>query len=199
MTSRWLSFVVLSVGCATGGGDEVVNTNDANAPPTDTSIDTYRAPYDGAQYDGPRDAIFAVEDTAPTAPPKICDTPAGTTVTASGAYMSAPEMTVDRNLGTAWNAGDYLGWLRVKFPAPIFVDRVRIAAHAAPDCNIVYTIHAASKIGEGTRAVTGSGTWLEPIAIAPGTYGELLIDVPRADSWIAINEVRVFDSTGACP
>ncbi len=187
----WIALALL--GCAEGSPDEASTVQDAAVAETSAPTDT------GTRFtppDGPMDAIFPVEDSAL---PKICDTPVGTTATASGSYMSTPELSVDRDVGTVWNSGDYLGWMRVKFPKPIFFDRVRVAANAVPACNITYTVHATGKLGEGTRAVTPAVAWLDPIEIAPGTYDEILIDVGRAESWITLAEVRVFDSTGGCP
>lgn len=142
------------------------------------------------------DAIFPTEDTTTA---KVCDLPAGTTPTATSAYMSAPSDAIDRNLGTLWNSGGYTGSFKLVFPKPISFDRVRIAAMSLPDSSESYSLSASSKIGEGTRALTGSTTWLEPFVVTPGTYSELTIDIAMSASWITLAEVSVFDSTGGCP
>lgn len=192
---RGAVIALLAIGCAEGADAEAVAVSDSTSVAETVAADTYVGP-----TDGPMESIFAVEDTAPAPPPKLCDTPMGATATASGSYDSTPAMALDKSLGTVWNAGAGLGWLRIKLPSPVHFDRVQIAGHASPACNETYTIHAGSaKIGEGTRALTATNAWLDPIAIAPGTYDEILIDVALAESWIAIAEVRLFDSTGACP
>jgi hypothetical protein len=189
---RWIALIAL-LGCASGGDDGVVSSDaSTDSRARDTAVvDTFYTP-----TDGPTDSIFPVDDTAP---PKICDTPVGTTATASGAYMSSPGDSCDHNLGTIWNSGGYTGWMKLTFPKPIYFDRVRIAAMSLPDCNETYTISAAGgSIGSGTRALNGSARWLDPIDVTPGTYGEIQIDIAMADSWITLAEVQVFDSTGGC-
>lgn len=186
---RWLAIAAL-LGCASGGED-ASTTSSADAA-IDTRLDTAIADSFAPPGDAP---IFPTEDTAL---PKICETPAGTLATASGSYMSAASDSVDHNLGTIWNSGGYTGWMKLTFPKPITFDRVRIAAMSLPDCKETYTISASSKIGGDTRALNGSTRWLDPIAVTPGTYSEITIDVAMAPSWITLAEVQVFDSTGGC-
>lgn len=190
MSRAWV--LLVTVGCATGGEDGPVVDASIDTRAADSAVDTYVPP----TFDGPMEAIFPTDDTAP---PKICDTPAGTTLTVSGSYMSTPEMALDKNLGTVWNAGDHTGWMELRFPAPIWFDRVRIAAHALPACNVTYRISATGPIGEGTRLVPTDTVWLDAIPVTAGSYASIRIDVPRADSWITLGEVRVLDSTGGCP
>ena len=185
------------LGCAAGDGEDLsIPRSDAatDSRSVDAAIDSYTL------TDAPADAIFPVEDTAPA---KTCVTPSGTTVTASGSYGSTPEMALDQNIGTLWNSGGYTGWLKLKFPAPVSFDRVRLAANALPACNEPYVLKSGTsgaKIGDGSRFVPSDRVaWLDPFEVSPGTHDELLIEIGPADSWITLAEVQVFDSTGGCP
>lgn len=192
---RW-SLVVALLGCAAGEEDAIAPMADAStdsrSPQPASDAGSFRS--DGAS-DGAMEAIFGLEDTAP---PKICETPTGTTVTASGSYGSSADMAADRNLGSVWNSGDYSGWVRLKFPKPIYFDRVRVAANALPACNEPYVLSAGAPIGNHTRPVSESVAWLEPFTVTAGTYEELMIQVGPALSWITLAEVQVFDSSGGC-
>jgi hypothetical protein len=157
------------------------------------------------------DDADAVDDTPPvdTTPPPTdttpptCATPAGSTATASGAYASAPGDAIDGNVGTYWNAGDYAGWIDVKFPAAIYFDRVRVAATALPACSEPYTLTGfragtPTVIGTATPAVPDGAAWLPTMVVTAGVYDELRIDVGTSSSWIAIAEIVVYDSAGGC-
>lgn len=194
---RW-SLVVALLGCAAGEEDAISPMADASTDSRSSAGDSASFVTDGATdglSDGAIEAIFGLEDTAP---PKICETPTGTTVTASGSYGSTPDMAADRNLGSVWNSGDYSGWVRLKFPKPIYFDRVRVAANALPACSEPYVLSAGAPIGNDTRPVSESVAWLEPFTVTAGTYEELMIQVGPALSWITLAEVQVFDSSGGC-
>jgi hypothetical protein len=194
MVKRLLLTIVL-VGCA--DAEEPAASIDAGR---DTAVADTGA-RDTAVSDAPSDSIFPVEDVGPTG---ICATPTGTTVTASAAHMSTPDMVVDGTLSTVWNSGGYSGWVRLTFPKPTLLDRLRIAANALPDCDHVYTIKGTSggsetTIGTATRSVTGENKFLPPIEVARGTYDELLVEIAPTASWIALGEIVVYDSTAGCP
>ena len=181
--------VAATLGCA--NADDPDSAGDASADSTtDTGV------YDARLPDG-SDAIFPTEDTGSTG---ICATPTGTTVTASGSYMSTPEMVIDAQLSTVWNSGDYTGSLHLKFPKPIKFDRVRIAGNALPDSAETFTFRSGSTdLGSATRNVTGENKYLPDIEIPVGTYDELIITIGMSASWIALAEIVVLDSTAGCP
>lgn len=197
MRSRWVLFAAALLGCASGG-DEDATTTASDASVSDTRVDTGVF----VPGDGPMEAIFPVDDAE--LPPKLCDTPKGTTATASASYeTSTPEKAVDRELGSYWNSGSNTGWLKLKFPSPVVFDRVRIAAHALPVSNETYHVSgfkggSGGKIGSAVRPVPGATAWLAPIDVTPGAYDEIMIEIGMSDSWITAAEVRVFDSTGGC-
>jgi hypothetical protein len=77
---------------------------------------------------------------------------------------------------------------------------VRIAANALPACDETFTVKSSTAtLASETRAVSGESKWLPEIAIPAASYDELLIEIGPALSWIALNEIVVFDSTGGCP
>jgi len=189
---------LLMCGCATAdAGDVPTLPSDGGA--TDAAVDT--APSrDATEPDVLADVIFPIEDTGPKG---ICETPAGTTITGSGAYMSTPQMAIDGKLDTVWNSGGYTGSVRLKFPKAIRFDRVRLAANAVPACDETYTLTgylagAPTTLAAATRPVVSAVGWLPTIDLPGGTWDELSIDVAKAASWITLAEVVVFDSTAGC-
>ncbi len=179
------------LGCASGGDPPGTTSTDAG-PDTRVAADT------GAPFptDGPMDSIFALDDTGP---PGICGNPPGTTVTANAAYMSAAEDAIDGKLDSAWNSGNYSGWIELKFPAPTHLDRVRIATHAVPAGDETFTIKLGDKVlATETRAVASESMWLPQLAVPAGTYDSIRIEITSGSSWIAINELKVSESTAEC-
>lgn len=192
---RFVVFAVLALGCA--DAEDPATSIDAGR---DSSAIVDTAPRDTAFSEGGSDAIFPVEDVGPTG---ICATPSGTTATASGSYMSTPDVLVDGNISSVWNSGDYSGWIRLKLPKPTLFDRVRIAANALPACDHVYTVKGSTggtetAIGSATRAVTTEHQWLPAIEVTRGTYDEVLVEVAPTASWIALGEIVLFDSLAGC-
>ena len=203
-------------GCAQGGDDPASAPAADSAAPGDVAIgfdtgdarDSRDAVIDAVGVDGNRpdasggeaDAIFPVDDGAVG----LCATPTGTSVTASGSYMSTPDSVVDGKLDTGWNSGGYSGSLRLKFPKAVRFDRIHIAAGALPACAEPYGFKgylAGVETLNATQSMAvpeGSG-WLPIVEVTAGDYDELLIDVGTSASWIFIAEIVVFDSTAKCP
>lgn len=130
-------------------------------------------------------------------------TPTGTTATATSSYSSnVPSLAVDLDPGTYWNAGGTSGSLTITFPKPQLVSGVRIATIASPASSETYTIYAisgsvASQIGTGTFNVPQGLTINPTIAVPPGTFDGIRVDVSSSPSWSAIAEVSVV--TPLCP
>jgi len=181
--------------------------NDARADSKDSAIDFGTETIDSATEsgdstsDGDTTSIFEVEpppDTTPpdTTPPDGCGIPTGTTASASGSYMSTPDLAIDGDPGTYWNSGGYTGWLLLTFPKAQTIDSVTIKAVASPDTSETYTIYgtksgAESVIATATLAVSGGSTVLGPIAVTKDSYDAIKIDVGGSLSWIAIADVTM--------
>lgn len=129
--------------------------------------------------------------------------PIGTTATATGSYQTnTPNLAVDGDPSTYWNAGGFTGSLTIAFPSAIGLNGVRLIATANPAATETYTVYGIvggtpNVIGSGTRSVPAGFALLAPIALAQGTYDGLRIDVSSQGSWAAIAEVSVL--TAQCP
>lgn len=208
----WWPVIVIIVpcACAQASEDMAPATEDSSPVPDARLADTTDAGdvrgdvVDGdtksADGSAEADAIFPVDDGAVG----LCATPAGTTVTASGSWMSTPDSVVDGSTSTGWNSGGYDGWLDLKLPKAVHFDRIHIAAGGLPACTEPYTFKASlggvEKMNEAHALDVPEGTaWLPPIAVAAGDYDELRIEVGTSASWISIAEIVVYDSTAKCP
>ncbi len=210
MRGRWF-FALLIPGCATAGESDAIipradSRVDAAAEVADTRVTDSTV---GADSSG--DSIFPVEDTgvdtAPVdtgPPPGPCAVPKGSTVTASGSYSSTPDLVIDGKTETYWNSGGYSGWIKITFPSPTRLDRIRIAGLATPPCSETYTLtgHRGGTdvaLGAVTRSVGGGG-WLDPpVEVARDEYDALTVSVGTAASWIAVGEIATSDSYAKCP
>lgn len=130
-------------------------------------------------------------------------TPSGTTATATTTYQTnVPGLAVDMNLGTYWNASTTSGSLTITFPSPRVVSGVQIASIALPASTETYTVFGisnsvASQLGTDTFNVA-QGTTINPvIAVPPGTFEAIRIDVSSNASWVAVAEVSII--TPLCP
>lgn len=128
--------------------------------------------------------------------------PPGTIASASSFVDSsrAPVLAIDCNFETAWAAAEPTGSLTFSFPSPVHIAGVAIAGASSPEGASTFAIYAASadgaamlSIGTAVRPTTGGVTTLETIAVVPGSYTSLRIDVtPPAPSWAAIADVTVI-------
>lgn len=200
MRRRVFALVCLA-GCATGGAEDPPAAADALLETaTDAARDTTETGRADVATDTTSDGIFPTEDVAvDTGPVGPCETPAGTTATASGAYTSTPADAIDGKLDTLWNSGGYSGTLTLTFPKPVLFDRVRIAAMGVPACTETYTLTVGgTAVPAASRSVSTSVAWLEPISVPRATYDTLVVDVAVAASWIAVAEVRIEDTAAKC-
>jgi hypothetical protein len=200
--ARSVVFVVALLGCA--NADNAPAAVDA-ATPKDSSVDSAESSVDtGAGETPPEDDIGSLFDVDELDTSKgTCANPKGTSVTASGAYMSTPEMSVDGSLSTVWNSGGYTGSMRLSFAAAVAIDRVRVAANALPASDETYTITgflagASTPLGSFVRSIGGSTEWATPIELPSGTYDALLIEIGGSASWITLAEVIAYDSKSGC-
>ena len=212
MRALWV-VTLLVPACAGAESDVIVPGFDATA---DTKADAGGEVADTRRIETTgetsSDAIFPVDDTgsvdtAPVdtgPPPGPCGVPKGSTATASGSYASTPDLVLDGKTETYWNSGGYTGWIKITFPSPIRLDRVRLAGLATPACSETYTLtgHQGATdvpLGVVTRSV-GAGGWLNPaVEVTRDLYDAITVDVGKAASWIAVGEVNVWDSVATCP
>lgn len=131
-----------------------------------------------------------------------CGMPSGTKAVASSSTgLNTPDKTIDSKLDTQWVAPNYSGWLRLTFSSPQAVTEIRIAAGAYPSCDETYTISgwrdgAPSIIAKETRTVpptADSVLWIPKIAVKPGIYDEIVIDVSPSPSWVNIGEIQICE------
>lgn len=162
--------------------------------------------YDGIRIDVPRGAswVAIMEITLLNKPfPAPVQMqgfrlPAGTTMWSSGYYSSyTPDKTMDGNIDTYWNSGDYTGAVEYRFPKGEFLKGIQVAAGSGPADNREYVIYGLkggqwSQIGIGTRYVGSGISILEPIAVTPDTYDAIKLEMKRNSSWVAINEVSII-------
>jgi hypothetical protein len=129
--------------------------------------------------------------------------PAGTVATASSTYSTyTPNLAIDGDLTTLWNASTYTGWLQLAFPAPVAITGIRLASQATPATNTDYSvtpIASTTVIGSATDFVSPSTTVeIQPaLSVTPGTYSGLIINVNGEASWVVIAEVSLL--TAECP
>jgi hypothetical protein len=129
--------------------------------------------------------------------------PPGTTVAASVEQLPAA-MAIDGDLKTHW-LGDYSAWLELRFPMPVFLNGLRLAAYASPAASESYTITSVASgatIGSATLAVPATAdvtkpTVLPAIPVTPGSYAGIRISVNGGASWVNLHEVSLL--TERCP
>lgn len=129
--------------------------------------------------------------------------PPGTVATASTSYTTyTPNLAIDGDLTTNWNASDYTAWLQLVFPSAMAITGIHFAAQASPATNTDYTITAlgsSTVIGSATYDVTPTQTTVvePPISVTPGTYNGIVITVNGEASWVVLAEVSL--TTAECP
>lgn len=194
-----LSCLALVMGCANG---QVVD-DDSGAPPEDVHVnEVVTLPEAGGDA---KDASIDVFDAGCTPDAALggIGLPAGTTATATTSYdVNTPDLAVDGNLGTYWNAGDLTGSLTITFSSAQTFDAVRIRATALPTSDETYTLTGYQdavqvQIGQSTQSVAQGSSVLAPIAVTAATYDAIRIDVTSTQSWVAITEVGLV--TPSCP
>lgn len=196
------------VGCANGR----LEVPDA-ADPEDAAAD--RAAHDATFLDAPSDTQPGADAGAPdTQPPDAgcpqgdaglggIGVPNGTTATATASYQAnTPDLFVDGNPGTYWNAGGYTGSITVAFPKAVTLDGVRFLTVASPQATETYTVYGITggnptNIGTATVSVPAGLGLAAPIAVTLGTYDAIRVDVSSQGSWAALAELSLL--TPQCP
>ncbi len=131
--------------------------------------------------------------------------PAGTVATASGYYSTAtPNLAIDGNIATGWNAGGYTGWIELTFPAPVTLDGIQLAVAPSPTATETFTVTGVEgstslSIGAWTETIEGNigPVIVPPMLFAAGAYDAIRIDINGGASWVAANEISIL--TPSCP
>ncbi len=201
---RWLALGLVALVAIVGAcANSASPSSDSGAPPSDAhvNVDVLTIPIDTGASDASLDVFDAGCD--PDCALGGIGLPAGTTATATTSYQtSTPDLAVDGDPSTYWNAGDVTGSLTITFPSPQTFDAIRIEAIALPISNETYAITGFQDavpiaIGQSTQSVPQGSTVLAPIGVTIGTYDAIEIDVTSDASWVAIGEVALV--TQACP
>jgi len=166
-------------------GDVLSLPLDASSDATDASIDAYDA---GCDPDGALGGVGL---------------PEGTTASATTSYeTNTPDLAIDGDPSTYWNAGATTGSLTLTFPSPQTFSGVKLDVTALPACAETYAITGFQNdvpiaIGQSTQNVPQGSTVLQTIGVTIGTYDAIEIDVSSTQSWVAIGDVALV--TEACP
>ncbi len=182
--------------CATG------KILDSDGGPTDAggqdaSIEVSILPLDGAVLD-----VFDA-GCAKDASLGGVGVPAGSTASATTSYStSTPNLAIDGDTTTYWNAGATTGSLTVTFPSATTFDGVHLECAALPASSETFTITGyqsgtPAQIGTSTQTVAQGVSALAPISVTAGAYDAIKIDVTSSQSWVAIAEVSLL--TTYCP
>lgn len=148
-----------------------------------------------------QDAIITLVKNSCTPPSSLegVSPPIGTVVTASSSAAPAKN-AIDGCSETPWNSGGYSGTLQLQFPYTVTLSGVHLAAQSTPNTNETYTIYGLQdgnwiQISDAAkRTVTGTVTYLNPIAVTVGKYDGIKITVNGGASWVAIHEVLLIES-----
>jgi hypothetical protein len=129
--------------------------------------------------------------------------PSGSVASASSSYSTnTPNLAIDGDLSTYWNAGGYSGSITVTFPSAQTIDGLRIAATASPATNETYSVYgiqgaSSTLIGSATLSVPQGINILPAIMLTAGTYDGIEVQVNGMSSWVAIAEMSLL--TSGCP
>lgn len=129
--------------------------------------------------------------------------PQGTVASGTSCCNWPPSNAIDLNTTTWWDSGGFSGSLTLTFPAPQALTSIHLVAESWPQSNETYTIfgivnNSPTQIGTSTQALPNMvPTVLKPIAVTPGNYDGIRIDVTSDQSWIGVNEVTL--GTTSCP
>ena len=196
--------------CATGAVDSPAAPDAAagDARADDATVDA-SAP-DGDAATMPEASADVVADSAPPFDAGCSRSdaglggvgiPSGSAATASASYAAnTPDLAIDGDVATYWNAGGYDGTLTITFGSQQTITGIRVAAVASPTTTETYTIvglvgTTSNTIGSATPTV-GGGV-LPAISVTPGSYDAIQIQVAGMASWVAIAEVSLI--TSSCP
>ena len=200
--ARTLAWLALCVAACAGGkivGDDAGDTPDTNNGPPDVTVI-------------PEAALPDVKDVAIDTFDAGCTDaglggigmPAGSTATATTSYgANTPDLAIDGDFNTYWNAGDFNGSLTITFPSSQTFDAILLRVNALPTTDETYTIWGQQdqnpfvQIGQSTESAQQGGGNLTPISVTPGAYDAIRIDVAGGSSWVAIMEVAL--ATAYCP
>ncbi len=122
------------------------------------------------------------------------------------AEFGKPGAMLDGNVETVWGPGDYRTRIRLNFPRPLTIASARIAAYATP-AGATESYKFTGWIG-GTAIAIGTHTvvvpnnappqWLPSMALGPGTYDAITIEIEGGASWVAIGELAFGSTVGTC-
>ncbi len=124
--------------------------------------------------------------------------PVGTTATASSDDKNAIK-ALDRDFDSRWNAVTPIASLELKFPKPLHLNFVQLAAQVTPQTQVDYTIFGL-KDGEWTqispittRAIDVSTQMrvLDRINVTEGVYSSIKITANARSSWASIHEITL--------
>lgn len=189
-------------------------TPDASPEPSDApqtsdtgGADTASTPDDAAPMPDAALTPDVATDTSPTdtyiAPLGVCSLPSSATASAATVHESyVPNKAIDGDLTSRWSAMAKIDRLTVSFGKLITFDSLRIAPIALPATTHGYKI-SGLKNGASTLLATVSrpapevAMWGERITFARGSYDAIVIDIDGGDSWAAIAELEIKDTS--CP
>lgn len=131
--------------------------------------------------------------------------PVGTVATASGYYSTdTPNLAIDGNIATGWNAGGYTGWIELTFPAPVTLDGIQLAVAPSPTATETFTVtgfegSTSLSIGSWTETIEGNigPVVVPPMVFAASAYDAIRIEINGGASWVTANEISVL--TPRCP
>ena len=132
-----------------------------------------------------------------------CRKRAGSSASATTTYGSNTAIdAIDGDFGTYWNSGGFTGSLTVSFASAATLGGVRLFVSALPTTSETYTIFGyqngnPTQIGQSTQTAQQGGGALSTIAVTPGSYDAIRVDVNGNQSWVAINEMSL--TTTYCP
>lgn len=136
--------------------------------------------------------VVTVEGMQGISPPKE------TVVTVNGTYSANyGKNSIDGKLDTLWNSGATKGTIQYVFPEELSLNFIQVAAYSNPKSNNYYTVYGlkdgkwilvSPKVG---RYVNATVTITEPVAITPGVYEGIKVEVDGAASWAHINELTI--------
>lgn len=138
-------------------------------------------------------------DASAGSPAPVAAQPPETRLRASGQTLDgAPELAIDGDPGTVWNAGAYPpGWIELDLGAESEVSAIRLLVEQSPAGPTVHHVHVASDSGayefvHSFDGATRSGQWLTYAPDVPLTaVRRVVIETASSPSWVAWREIVV--------
>lgn len=129
--------------------------------------------------------------------------PTGTVATASQIYNNAfaASKAIDGDLSTYWSSGSYSGTIQLVFPSAINLNFVQAAIGSTSSTRGTYTVYGLkddkwvdiSSVGNFIPK-KNSVIIMEPIAVTPGLYEGIKIDISNPSSWVGLYEITINES-----